>query len=266
MEGLDHAVVVRNVHDHGAGVHRAHHPAVDEKLRGVLRPAHAVDDHVHLRQKLCDVVPVGDEGAHLAVVALVELPQMADARRADGDPRAHAPERVDRGAPDRAAAEHHDLHVRRRTESGDEFAAAAVHAHHRIQPQERPGLARRLAVGGAVAVRVLRREADHLLLKQRVQLLRMRRRVNAGEDDLPLTQQVIFARLDLLDLRHEITGAVDLLHRADDLCPGGRIVRVREAGLRASACLHEYRVSVRYEHADLRGRRNHAVFAVFDVL
>ena len=267
VEGLDRAVViVRNIDDNAALLHEPQHLAVDEEVMTALRPLDAVEDHIGLRQQSGDILLGAEHGVDALLILALGGAQQADVDVHEGNVSA---ERVQNGQSrltDRAAAQDEDIHRRSAAEAADELALAAGDGQHGLQTEQSALLAGRLAVRGAVAVAVLCGEGDALAVEDGLKLLRVRRRMDAGEDDLTLAQQRELARLQLLDLGHEVALCVDLLHGIDQLRAGLLIRLVSEAGRGASAALHERRMTVRNDGRDFSRSRNGAVFSVLDVL
>lgn len=79
----------------------------------------------------------------------------------------------------------------------------------------------------------------HLLLQQGLHLLRVGGGMDAGEYNLPLTQQGILPGLNLLDLGHQIGPAEDLLPGVRQFRPGVDVGLVGEACSSPRAPLHQ---------------------------
>ena len=266
MEGLNGPHIVADVHNDGALLHGADHLPVDHKLGGVLGPAHAVIDHVDLRQQLFQVVAVGDLGVDLLVELLADVPQRADVDIHDRHPGPQGVEHGHTGPAHGAAADDQGLDAGGSAQAVDEFSLSSVDGQQGVQPHQRPQLAGRLAVGGAVPVGVLGGKRDALAVQQRLYLLGVGGGVDAGEHNLILPQQGEFTGLQLLHLGDKVAGPIDLLHGVQQLGALLGVLLVREAGARARAPLHIDLVAV--AHNGLHFRRSHdgAVLARLNIL
>ena len=89
------------------------------------------------------------------------------------------------------------------------------------------------------------------------------RKVEVGEDILPLAHQRDLGRLRLLDLDDEFRFAPDFLGGLDDFCPYREVVIVFETRSLAGGRLHEHRVPVAHEKFSTHGQQTDAVFVGF---
>ena len=85
------------------------------------------------------------------------------------------------------------------------------------------------------------------------------RQMEIGEEDETLTQERVLGRLRLLDLHQEVDSRGDLRRRVEEGRPGRLVLRVREAGAKASAPLNQHRVTGLGEGGRARGGESHAV-------
>ena len=87
------------------------------------------------------------------------------------------------------------------------------------------------------------RDAGRTRFHERLGLLRIRREVQVGVEDLALAQHRAFLRLRLLDLHDHVAGREDLFGGRGDLRADALVVRVGEADARRRTGLHEHFVA-----------------------
>ena len=165
-----------------------------------------------------------------------------------------------------AAADDQGLDAGGSAQAVDEFSLSPVDGQQGVQPHQRPQLAGRLTVGGAVPVGVLGGKRDALAVQQRLHLLGMGGGVDAGEHNLVLPQQGEFTGFQLLHFGDKIAGPIDLLHGVHQLGALLGVLLVREAGARARAPLHIDLMAVAHNGLHFRGSHDGAVLAGFNIL
>ena len=165
-----------------------------------------------------------------------------------------------------AAADDQGLDAGGSAQAVDEFSLSPVDGQQGVQTHQRPQLAGRLTVGGAVPVGVLGGKRDALAVQQRLHLLGMGGGVDAGEHNLVLPQQGEFTGLQLLHLGDKIAGPIDLLHGVHQLGALLGVLLVRKAGARARAPLHIDLMAVAHNGLHFRGSHDGAVLAGFNIL
>ena len=151
-------------------------------------------------------------------------------------------------------------------EAADVLALAAIDGQHGFQTEQRALLARRLTVGRAVAVAVLRSDGDALAVQNGLHLLRMSRRMDAAVEHLVLSQIFVLAGLDLLDLGKKIAGVPHFLRGVHQTGAHLFIGLVGESRTYAGALLHQHGMSGVFDGCHLDRGADHAVFAFLDVL
>ena len=125
--------------------------------------------------------------------------------------------------------------------AADIFSLSAVDGQQRFQPEQRPLLPRCLTVRGAISMGILRRKCNAAAFHQRVDLLRICRRMQAAEKQLACPDQRPFLRRKLLDL-------------------GDRLIRKTGPLPAAALCING--VSCARDGFHLFRRTDHSVFAL----
>lgn len=89
--------------------------------------------------------------------------------------------------------------------------------------------------------------------------------VEICEEELSFADQLVFRFDRLFHLDDHVGGGVDVFDCGEDLCAGGHILLVVEAGAVAGSVLHEQFMAVGHEFLHSRGGSADAVFIVFDL-
>ncbi|MPN36561.1 hypothetical protein SDC9_184070 [bioreactor metagenome] len=75
MEGLQSPLlIIADIHNDRSRLHRPYHLSRNQILRISLRPLHAVEHHIGLRQDLADILPVGNHSIDVLPVLILQAP------------------------------------------------------------------------------------------------------------------------------------------------------------------------------------------------
>ena len=273
MGGLDAAALIdRDVDDHRARLHRAHHVFGDHHRCPAPWHEDRTDDQVRVGDTALDRAPVrGDRGdaTHLDLIDVAEpvdvLVQQIDFGFQSG--------RHPGGVPtDVACAEHDDpgrSHAGCSTHQDTPAAVVAlqeVRAHLHAHPSgdlAHRGEQRQRTVG---QLHGLVRDAAHPAVQERVGDRRIGCEVQIGEEDQPRAEVGELRGQRFLDLADQLGALPDLVRGLHDRCAGALVVGVGDRGVDAGPGLDQHRRTVVEELADAVGCDRHPVLLGLDLL
>ena len=264
------ALVDGDIHDGAARPHQREHLPGDQLRGGGPGDQDRADDQIGLGQGALDVVGVGVQGLHPAVVEVVKPAQAIEADVHDRDIRAQAHRHLHGVEPHDAPAD--DQHLAREDprHAAEQHPAAALVLGQAVGPglhREPPGHLghRRQQRQGAVSqLDRLVGDAHHPGLEQGLGLHRIRGQVQVGVEDLSPAQQGVLRGEGLLDLPDQIGPGVDLLRRGDDLRAGADVLVIRQAAAGPGALLDQHGVAALGEGLDPAGDEPDAVLLGLD--
>ena len=258
-----------DVDQHGAFLHALDH-VLAHQLRGRrARHEDGADDQVGVEKLGLQRGRVGDQGAHAALVLVVEALQDVRVKVEHRDLRAQAVRHGHRRRTNLAAADDHHARRLRARHAGDQQATpalggqqvvgalnhgeAAGHLGHR--GQKRQGAA---GIGDGL-IGHSRGAGFHESVRQRA----VRRQVQVGKQQQVLAQVAILSLQRLLDLDHHVRRP-GLLGGGNDGGAGGLILGVREGSTCAGTSFDEDLVAVVDKRANRRRGESYAVLVVHD--
>ncbi len=258
VDGFDGAALVDgDVDEHAAALHAGDHLIGHKDRRTASRNKHAADDHVSFFHGPCDIEGVAHERLNAAAENIVKICEPLGIHIDDGYVSTHADRDLYGAGADRTAADDDNMPFLHARNAGKQDASAA--ADRRFQKMRsylnshtscnltHAGKQRESTVfqlHGFIG------DADDLLSKKGFGLLRVGGKMQVGEKDLALVEEIIFSRKRFLDFDDHLRSIKDFLCGIQD--PGAvfDILFIGKTAAESGTFLDKHAVACFFEGID----------------